>query len=100
MINWKDAKKPNTPTQRRVFASHEWDAKFRKINTKNLKPAFRTMFVSIQAQYRSRGWLTIKQARAVNVCWEIHNNKESQLRGLSTSSFRGLPGVVYEPEIF
>lgn len=100
MISWDKARLPQMGTQTRVFASPEWDLKFRKIRPQNLKPAFRMMFSDIKATYRSRGWLTEKQAQAINVCWEVHNQKERSRRGVSGRSFGGLPGVVYEPGVF
>jgi hypothetical protein len=100
MKSWDKTKLNVTNTQRRVYASEDWDKKFRKIRPQNLNPKFRELFANIKTKYKTDGWLTPKQANAIDVCWKVHSQKEDRRLNMSSRNFGGLSRVVHEPGVY
>lgn len=82
--------------QTRIFANTERDRIFSKTKLENLKPQFREMLSSIKNHCERKGYMTEKQANAARVCWNVHNDKEANRRGVFSRSFRSMPRLVNE----
>lgn len=75
----------------RIFKNKGLDDFFEMTNRSDVKPEYWDKFEGIRAYYELHGYMSPKQAQTLE--WAI---KKKRSRGVSASSFRGLPRAVNE----